>query len=82
MEWYTWVHYGARGNRRPVQVRVLPAMSLTLNFIHMTIRCQQEKDTLGRLLRRAKLVKGGGFDARRIGRSGYMVAYYLVQYPK
>ena len=48
----------------------------------MTIRCQQEKDTLVRFLRRTNPVEGDGFDARRIGRSGYMVAYYLVQYPK
>ena len=33
--------------------------------------------TLARFLRRTKSVEGHGFDARLIGRSGYMVAYRL-----
>ncbi len=33
--------------------------------------------TLARFLRRTKSVEGRGFDARLIGRSGYMVAYRL-----
>jgi hypothetical protein len=45
-----------------------------INFIHMTICCQQEKVKLGRLLRRAKLVEGDGFNSRGIGRSLQMVA--------
>jgi hypothetical protein len=53
-----------------------------INFIHMTIRCQQEKVTLSRFLRRTEIVEGYGFDARRIGRSGCMAAHRLDKYPK